>query len=213
MKDIAIYGAGGFGREVASILKFHKEFSNWNLIGFFDDGKEKGDAVAHFGPVLGGIVELNSWSYPLDVVLAFGVPGTIETVYSKINNPLVEFPNIIDPTFVVVDPETFTIGKGNIICGGSCFTTNVEIGNFNLFNGHVIVGHDARIGDYNVFMFRSNIGGQTNIGNRNLFGMSSFVRQGLRIGNDVTISPLSAILSNPKDGNTYIGNPAKIFRF
>ena len=43
MKDIAIYGAGGFGREVACMIKHINESADepiWNLVGFFDDGKQ-----------------------------------------------------------------------------------------------------------------------------------------------------------------------------
>ena len=41
MKNIAIYGAGGFGREVACLLNIINEKEpTWNLVGFFDDGKE-----------------------------------------------------------------------------------------------------------------------------------------------------------------------------
>ena len=41
MKDIAIYGAGGFGREVACLLRrINEQAPQWNLRGFFDDGKE-----------------------------------------------------------------------------------------------------------------------------------------------------------------------------
>lgn len=36
MKDIAIYGAGGFGREVASLIKRINRIENqWNFVGFF----------------------------------------------------------------------------------------------------------------------------------------------------------------------------------
>ena len=40
MKDIAIYGAGGLGREVACLIRMineSKEIPEWNFIGFFDD--------------------------------------------------------------------------------------------------------------------------------------------------------------------------------
>lgn len=42
MRDIAIYGAGGFGKEVACLLNRINEVNHqWNLIGFFDDIKRK----------------------------------------------------------------------------------------------------------------------------------------------------------------------------
>ena len=39
MNDIAIYGAGGYGREIACLInnKINSEVKEWNLVGFFDD--------------------------------------------------------------------------------------------------------------------------------------------------------------------------------
>ena len=46
MTDIAIYGAGGFGKEVACLIeRLNARRSTWNFIGFFDDGKESRDFV------------------------------------------------------------------------------------------------------------------------------------------------------------------------
>ena len=37
---IAIYGAGGLGREIACVLKkINMVTPTWNLLGFFDDGE------------------------------------------------------------------------------------------------------------------------------------------------------------------------------
>lgn len=41
MKKIAIYGAGGFGREVAFLIDdINKVNPQYEFIGYFDDGKE-----------------------------------------------------------------------------------------------------------------------------------------------------------------------------
>ena len=214
MKKIAIYGAGGFGREVACMIdKINKDTPTWEFIGFFDDGHPIGEQVSHFGPILGGIAELNSWPDSLAVALCFGVPNTIKVIRDKIVNQHIYFPNLIDPDFVIDDPYTFKIGKGNIIKSQCCVTTEVLIGDFNVLNGGINFGHDVNVGSYNVFMPSSKISGEVIIGDCNLFGAYSFVKQVMRIGNNVTLSPLSALLTKPKDGNTYIGNPAKIFKF
>ena len=214
MKDIAIYGAGGLGREVIDLInKMNEVKPQWNIIGFFDDSKPIGEIVTHDYKVLGGIDEVNAWSSPLCVALCMGSPHQIEAVFSKITNPLIEFPNLIYQNFYISDRDTFSIGHGNIICGKCVATVSVTIGNFNLLNGSVTFGHDVTVGDYNVFMPGCRISGEVKIGNRNLFGAMSFVKQCLKIGNDVTLSPLSPLLSKPKDGNTYMGNPAKIFKF
>lgn len=98
MQDIAIYGAGGFGKEVACILnKINEIQPTYNLVGFFDDGVHKGTDISHFGQVLGGLSELNSWEAPISIVFAIGNPGIIETLVKNITNHNVSYPNIIHP--------------------------------------------------------------------------------------------------------------------
>lgn len=189
------------------------EGNTWNLIGFFDDGKEIGQDVSHFGKILGGIQELNQWETPINIALCFGNPNTVYTVKNKITNRNIDFPNLISPDFYIADEKTFKIGEGNIIKGHCGVTTEVHIGNFNLFNGDVSIGHNVSIGNYNTIMPGTRISGEVVIGNQNLLGADCFIKQQIKIGNNVTISPLSALLTKPKNGYTYIGNPAKIFKF
>ena len=66
MKDIAIYGAGGFGREVACLLRrINEQAPQWNLIVFFDDDITLIGTKNEYGEVLGGIEELNGWNLSL----------------------------------------------------------------------------------------------------------------------------------------------------
>lgn len=214
MKDIAIYGAGGLGREVAAVLDhmFPKDEPH-RLVGFFDDGKPLGEPISHFGPALGGIDELNKWPTPLDVALCFGDGHTAHAIFDKVNNPNVSFPNLINRDFVITDRLTFRIGIGNIIHGGCSVTTNIVLGDFNLLNGDVVFGHDVHVGSFNTFMPACRISGEVTIGNCCLFGTMSFVKQRVKIGNNVRLSPMSPLLTNPKDDSLYIGNPAKRFKF
>ena len=214
MKDIAIYGAGGLGREIATLVyRINAVVPRWNLIGFFDDGIEKGTMVSRFGPVLGGIEELNSWDKPLNIAIAIGAPKTLKAIREKIVNPNISFPNIISPWLKFADKESFSIGEGNIIQGTCWASTDVTIGNFNILNSEIILGHDVVVGDYNVFMPDIHVSGEVTIGECNLMGVGSIIHQQIHIGHDVTLSPGSVLLTKPKDGCTYIGNPAKIFRF
>ncbi len=215
MNKIAIYAAGGFGKEVACMLEKINliEGRKWELIGFFDDGKEIGESVSHFGKVLGGIEELNNWADQLNVALCFGNPQTVKTIKDKITNQNILFPNLIDPSFAIADPLTFKIGEGNIIKGRCSATTEVTIGSFNLLNGDNSLGHNVTIGDYNTIMPGARISGEVSIGTLNLIGADSFIRQQVKVGRQVTLSPLSALLTNPKDSALYIGNPAKRLQF
>ena len=216
LKDIAIYGAGGFGKEVAcliDVLNKSKSGKQWNFLGFFDDGKAVGTKISHFGYVLGGISELNTWPEPINISIAIGDPTTLEKVRNSIINPKIEFPNLVDPTFYMSDPSTFSMGHGNIIQGCCCVSPDVSIGNFNVLNGWVVIGHDSNIGDFNSFMPGTRISGEVSIGNRNLFGVQSIVIQQIRVGHDVILGAGSVQMTKPKDNCLYIGVPAKRFKF
>lgn len=212
-KDIAIFGAGGLGREVACLLRRTINHEQWNLIGFFDDGKRKGETIPNYGVTLGGVSEANSWPTSLSVVIAIGNPSQLKSVRSKITNPNISFPNIIDKSVFFADEISLQMGEGNII-GRECgFSIDNVIGSFNILNTFVITGHDVRIGDFNVIMPGVRISGNVTMGDSNLIGSDSFILQGVKIGEGVTVSPLSALLRNPQNNSTYIGNPAKKFNF
>lgn len=209
MKDIAIYGAGGFGREIACLIRQINEVRPlWNLIGFFDD-EVKEIRANRYGKVLGDINTLNEWKKPISVVLSIATPSYLENMASKITNPLVEFPNIIAPNVNVFDKDAFTIGKGNLIFFGCRISSDVSIGDFNLFNGAVSLGHDVKLGSFNVLQPSTRISGDCRVGDKNFFGVQSIVLQSVIIGSSTRIGTLSVVMRNTKDDSLYFGNPAK----
>ena len=214
MKDIALFGAGGFGKEVALMIqRMNKAGADWNFIGFFDDGKEVGLEVSHFGKVLGDIKTLNSWPEKLALGIAVGNTKYLPAIREGITNDKIVFPNLIDPGAYITDPESFKIGEGNIIQQGCRFSTDVTIGNFNIMNSDTVVGHDSIIGDYNVIMPDIRISGEVNIGTHCLIGVGSIILQQIKIGTGVRLAAGSVLLTKPKDNNLYMGNPAKIVKF
>lgn len=208
MKDIAIYGFGGFGREVACLIaKINEVKPSWNLIGYFDDGQPIG-AENKYGRVLGGIESVNEYQAELNLVIAIGSPKVVKHIYESIKNPMIAFPNIIAPDTLFFDKESIKMGDGNIITFGCRLSCNIRLGNFNILNGCVSLGHDVQLGNYNILFPDTRISGQTHIGDTNFFGARSFVAQGLKIGNETRIGVGSVVLRNTKDSNLYMGNPA-----
>lgn len=213
MKDIAIYGAGGFGREIACLLQcINEEQPDWNLVGFFDDGKEIGYET-EYGKVIGGMQELNAWCTPLSIVFGIGSPEIIQSLVSKITSSLIDFPNILAPDMKFLDKQNMSLGKGNIFCLGCLLSCNVHIGDFNIFNGYITIGHDTSIGNYNSFMPAVHVSGKVKIGNLNYFGVSSVILQQIEIGNNTKVGANSLIIKRTKDNQTYLGNPASIVKY
>jgi len=211
MKDIAIYGAGGYGREVACLINRINEAGGvpvWNLIGFFDDNPALKGTRNEYGEVLGGNDVLNAWEKPLSIAIAIGAPDILKLIVERITNPLVEYPNLTDPSVEFLDKNNVRFGKGNILCAKCVFSCNVTIGSFNLFNVSAGVGHDASFGDYNVIMPNVNISGGVRIGNCNMFGVKSTVLQYLKIGDNVKIGAGSLMMRNGRSGGLYFGTAA-----
>ncbi|MEY8706047.1 serine acetyltransferase [Bacteroides faecichinchillae] len=216
MKDIVIVGAGGLGREVASLLKrINKVEPIWNLLGFYDDDQESKPRGSknEYGEILGTIDDLNKTAVLVYVIIAIGSPKALRKIRERLNNPFILFPNIIAPEASILDSDNYEMGEGNIISSFASISCHVKMGSFNVLNNRVSFGHDAQIGDYNVFMTASRISGDTEIHTGNLFGVASIVIPGVRVGEGVILSPGSVLVRKPKDNSTYIGNPAKLFNF
>lgn len=210
MKDIVIYGAGGFGREIACLLRLINEKENqWNLIGFLDDNETIWGTKNEYGTVLGDSEWLNKCDKELACAIAVGNPNAVQAIVGKINSPKVSFPNLFAPTVTFLDKDSLQIGQGNIFCSNCFISCNVKVGNFNLFNGYIPIGHDAVIGDYNVVMPSCNISGGVTLGECNFLGVQSVVLQYVKIGNNTRIGANSVIMRKTKDGFLYMGNPAK----
>lgn len=214
MENIAIYGAGGYGREVACLIKrINNEIKpTWNLIGFFDDGVKVGEHN-EYGKVLGGIEVLNAWPESLSVVFAIGSPKVVELLYHKANNTRIKFPNIIAPDALFLDEKNVNLGKGNVLCSRCLISCNVTIGDFNTFNCSVNIGHDAKIGSFNSIMPAVKISGGVEIGDRNLLGVNSVILQYKSVCDDTVIGASSVVLRNIKKEGTYVGNPAKKIQY
>lgn len=210
MKDIVIYGAGGFGREIACLLRLINDKSEeWNLIGFLDDDEKLWGTKNEYGTVLGGSDWLNKYANELACAIAVGNPSSVQKIVGEIDNSKISFPNLYAPSVTFLDKGNLHIGQGNIICTNCFISCNVTIGNFNLFNGYIPIGHDAVIGDCNVVMPSCNISGGVVIGNGNFLGVQSVVLQYIKIGNNTRIGANSVIMRKTKDGYLYMGNPAK----
>lgn len=210
MKDIAIYGAGGFGKEVASMIlnKINTIEPIWNIVGFFDDGVEIGTQISHFGKCLGGYEVADSWQTPLSIVYAIGNSSIIKKLVSKINNANIDYPNLIHPNCDFADLDSLKMGRGNVIMKNVTFSCDVIIGDFNQFNSLTALAHDVKVGSYNIFMPLTRVSGETVIGDGNFFGINSIILQQIKIGSETRIGANSVLMTKTKDGSLYMGNPA-----
>ena len=205
---IAIYGAGSFAGEVFLLLKKIDQYSSSNFLGFFDDQLEPGTEV-RYGKVIGNTDLINNLTEPLAVIIAIGNGSSIQKIRSLISNPLISYPNIINPDTQFLDFDSFSVGNGNIIFGQSSISYDVKIGSFNVFNTVVCLGHHVKMASYNTLNPNVQVSGNVTIGELNMFGLNSAILPNKKLGNQNTVVPGAVITRNFSDNNFLAGNPAK----
>lgn len=212
MKNLAIFGVGGFGREVLTIIRaINNVKPEWNFVGFFDDGFEVGTIVNGY-EVLGGVNELNAWAEPLSVVIAIGTPQIKQTIISKLSSSNLDFPTIVHPTVVIGDSNYVKIGKGCIICAGTIITTNIEIHDFVILNLACTVGHDTVIEKYSAFMPSVNISGEVLIGEGVYVGTGARIINQISIGKNTIVGAGAVVVRDLPPNCTAVGLPAKVIK-
>jgi sugar O-acyltransferase (sialic acid O-acetyltransferase NeuD family) len=212
LKPIAVFGAGGFGLEVAMLIEQINAVSpQWEIIGFFDDA-EAIQSVVNGYPILGSIETLNAWPEPVSVVLGIGHPETRQSIVQKLVNSMIDFPVLIHPSVIVGSSEYVKIGEGCIICAGTIITTNIEIGKQVVLNLACTVGHETKIGAYSTFMPTCNISGEVCIGKANFWGTGAKIINRTRVGDDVIIGAGAVVTRGLPSKVTAVGVPAKIIK-
>jgi sugar O-acyltransferase (sialic acid O-acetyltransferase NeuD family) len=205
-KPLFIYGAGGLGREILSLLQALPE---WAPAGFVDDNVPVGRVVMHGLTVKGGLEFLNDYPEPIDVVIGIGDPHTKARLVAAVTNPRVQYPTIVHPMAILQDRAAIQLGAGCIITAGCILTTTITLGNHVLLNLNVTVGHDAVLGDYASVMPGVNISGRVNIGALAYVGSGANVRNSVTIGARSVVGMGAVVISDVPAGITVVGVPAK----
>lgn len=212
MENIIIIGAGGFGREVKTIIDaLNKISQNYNFLGYYDDNITKGTLINNF-PVLGTIADLNAQKTKLAVVLGIGNPKTKEKIIKSLSNDLLVFPTLIHPSVILSDDQV-SIAKGCVICAGTIITCNISIDKFVTINLLCTVGHDTVIEEFSSFMPSVNISGEVRIEKSVYVGTGAKIINQLTIGKYTIVGAGAVVSKSLPENCTAVGIPAKPIKF
>ncbi len=212
MKKIAIFGAGGFGREVKWLIDdINSVEQRWDFIGYFDDD------FSHVKNIdnqffLGGTDVLNKWTENIAIVFAIGNPLIKRKIINKLNNAALSFPTLIHPA-AIIGKTNVSVGAGTIICAGNIITVDINIGRHVILNLSCTIGHDTVIGDYCSFMPAVNISGEVIIGEAVYVGTGAKIINQLEIGEETIVGAGAVVAKSLPAKCTAIGIPAKPVKF
>jgi sugar O-acyltransferase (sialic acid O-acetyltransferase NeuD family) len=206
-RPIAIYGAGGFAREVAWLA----EECGYTVVCFIDDDPAKTDKTLNDCPVLA--VEDAAERFPTAAVAAgIGDPSSRESVTNRARSHGFGLATLVHPR--VEKSRWITIGTGVVICAGNILTTNIVVGDHVQINLDCTVGHDVALGEYATLAPGVHLSGCVRVGRRVYIGTGAVIINGnaqepLTIGDDAIVGAAACVTRSVSPGATVVGVPAK----
>ena len=209
MKKLVLIGAGGFGREVATLVEVINSVKPaYELLGFLDDGPQYHDGMMINGyPWLGKHDWILNHKEDTVCTCTVGTPRIKGILQRELMEQGVTFETLIAKGSFI-SPHT-EIGPGCVIYGWVSISVNCKLGAGVLLNQNVTVGHDTVIGDYTSVMPTTGVSGCCTIGKEVCIGGHVFITPGRKVGDNAKIAAGSIVFSNVKAGTTVLGNPAK----
>jgi sugar O-acyltransferase (sialic acid O-acetyltransferase NeuD family) len=204
---IGIYGASGFGREVAPLVK---QAHAGATIVFLDDAPKakalNGLPVWTFDRFLGEPAAERS------AAIAIADSHVRQKLDQRCRDAGVAPLAVRHPS--VVELDDVVIGDGAVLCSFVTLTSNILIGRSFHANIYSYVAHDCRIGDFVTFAPGVMCNGNVHIGDHAYIGTGAVIRQGtpdkpLTIGPGAVVGMGAVVTKDVPPGITVVGNPAR----
>lgn len=212
MRDVLIYGSGGFAREVAWLLECCELAGKpLRAVGFVDDDQ------ASVGADING---LKVWSLQAAaerfrgaaIAVGVGGPSVRERLADRALALGLSEVTIVHPR---VEASRFVeYGLGTVVCAGTILTTNIRLGRQVQVNLDCTVGHDVVMEDFVTLAPGVHVSGWVRIERGAYIGTGASIINGtaqapLVIGAGAVVGAGACVTNSIPAGVTAVGVPAR----
>jgi sugar O-acyltransferase (sialic acid O-acetyltransferase NeuD family) len=212
MKQLAVFGASGFGREVMPLAR-----AQWGSRGepcelvFVDDEPQSAEVNGHL------VLTYDQWlRRPADsryINIGIADSAVRRKLVERCAGDGVQFFEVRASNVIQLD--NVQIGEGAIICSFVTLTSNIRIGKHFHANIYSYVAHDCVIGDYVTFAPGAMCNGNVVIEDCAYIGAGAILKQGqpgnpLMIGRGAVVGMGAVVTKSVPPGATVVGNPARL---
>lgn len=201
---LAIYGPGGFGRELASFARRDR-----NVVFVSDAGHEIGRSINEI-PVLSldGLSSVED----VEIVIAVADAAIRRKLAQKCEDRGFRFGELTARSHERGDQVA--IAPGAVFCGFTSVTADARIGVHFHANIYSYVAHDCTVGDFVTLAPGACINGNIIIEDDVYIGTGAILKQGtsdkpLRIGKGAIIGMGAVVTKDIPPGMVVVGNPAR----
>lgn len=208
-RNVAIVGAGGFGREVLGHLRDAEKLgAAAKAVGFFDDDPASLEGFDVGLRVIGPTVSIADLPSGIDsVIIAIGEPRTRAILKALADESGVDLVSVVHPSARLTSRSL--VGAGSVLGPFAFVGVDSRVGDNVVLNAYASVGHDATVGDHSVLSSYTAITGGCVIGSGVFTGTHATVTPGVTIGAWSKVAAGSVVTSDAPDCSLLVGNPAK----
>ena len=213
LPPVAVYGAGGHGREIAWLARACAAAGRSGpFAGFVDDAADhEGGALESF-PV-STLAGLARRAPDARLVVAVGSPEAREAMAAKVRAAGFGFATLVHPSVAI--PPDLRLGAGCVVQAGCVVTVGVTLGDHVHLNIGCLVSHDVTIDAFANVTPGVRLSGNVHVGHHAYVGSGATVIHGrpgapLRIGARAIVGAGAVVVRDVEPGSTVVGVPARL---